>query len=102
MTEMIRAHKILVRKPERKRPFWRKGCTSRDNIKLDLTGRVCQGVDWIKVLQDRDQWRALANKAMNFRDPKAWNCLISLATISFSKRTLINEVNRWTQRDDKE
>jgi hypothetical protein len=40
-----------------------------DNIKMDLRGIGWDGVDWIELAQDRDQWRALVNTVMNLRVP---------------------------------
>jgi hypothetical protein len=40
-----------------------------DHIKIDLREIVWDGVDWIDLAQDRDQWRALANTVMNLRVP---------------------------------
>jgi hypothetical protein len=40
-----------------------------DNIKMDLREIVWDGMDWIDVAQDRDQWRALLNTVMNLRVP---------------------------------
>jgi hypothetical protein len=40
-----------------------------DNIKMDLGGTGWDGVDWIELAQDRDQWRALVNTVMNLRVP---------------------------------
>jgi hypothetical protein len=44
-------------------------CRWVDNIKMDLREICCDAVDWIDVAQDRDQWRALVNTAMNLRVP---------------------------------
>jgi hypothetical protein len=40
-----------------------------DNIRIDLAGIGWDGMDWIELAQDRDQWRALVNTVMNFRVP---------------------------------
>jgi hypothetical protein len=47
-----------------------------DNIKIDLGEIGWDGMDWIDVAQDRDQWRALVNMVMNLRVPKkCWEVL---------------------------
>jgi len=40
-----------------------------DNIKLDLQGLECGSMDWMKLVQDRDRWRALVNAVMNVQVP---------------------------------
>jgi hypothetical protein len=40
-----------------------------DNIKIDLRKIGWDGIDWIDLVQDRDQWRALVNTVMNLRVP---------------------------------
>jgi hypothetical protein len=67
MEEAMSAYRILVGKPERKRPLGRPRCV--DNIKIDLTEIEWDGTDWIDVAQDMDQWRALVNTAMNLWVP---------------------------------
>jgi hypothetical protein len=62
--EARNAYKILVGKPERKRPLGRPRRSWVDNIKMDL-----RYMDWIDLAQDRDQWRALVNTVMNLRVP---------------------------------
>jgi hypothetical protein len=57
-------YRILVGKPEGKRPLGRKRRRWVDNIKMDL---IEGGVDWIDLIQDRDEWRALVNTVMNLR-----------------------------------
>jgi hypothetical protein len=59
--------RILVGKPEGRRPLGRPRCRWLDNIKIDLRERGWDGVDWVDLAQDRDQWRALLNTAMNLR-----------------------------------
>jgi hypothetical protein len=61
MGEVRNACSILVGKPEGKRPLERPRCRWMDNIKMDLRERGWDGMDWIDVAQDRDQWRALVN-----------------------------------------
>jgi hypothetical protein len=60
---------ILVRKPEGKRPLGRRRRRWVGNIKIDLREIGWDGMDWIDLAQDRDQWRALVNKVMNLRVP---------------------------------
>jgi hypothetical protein len=60
---------ILVGKPEGKRPLGRPRCRWVDNIKMDLGEIGWDGMDWIKLAQDRDQWRAVVNTVMNLRVP---------------------------------
>jgi hypothetical protein len=60
-------YRILVVKPEGKRPLGRPRLRCEDNIKVDLRETVWGGMDWIHVGQDRDQWRALVNTVMNLR-----------------------------------
>jgi hypothetical protein len=61
------AHRILVGKPEGKRPLGRPRCRWEDNIRMDLTEIGWGSMDWIDLAQDRDQWRALVNTVMNLR-----------------------------------
>ena len=71
-------HRVLVGKPEGKRPLRKPRCGWEDNIKMDLREVGCGGVDWIKLAQDRDGWRALVNVVMNLRVPSnAGNFLTS-------------------------
>jgi hypothetical protein len=69
MGETRNAYRILVGKPEGKRPLGRPRRRWVDNIKMDLRKREWDGVDWIELAQDRDQWRALVNTVMNLRIP---------------------------------
>jgi len=63
-------HRVLVRKPEGKRPLGRPRRKWEDNIKVDLQ-EVGGGFGyWLELAQDRDRWRALVSIMMNFRVPK--------------------------------
>jgi hypothetical protein len=59
MGKIINAYKILIGKPDGKRPFRRLRFRWKDNIKMDLKEIRFGGVDWIHLAQDRDQWWAL-------------------------------------------
>jgi hypothetical protein len=59
----------MVGKPEGKRPLGRPRRRWVDNIKIDLRKIEWGIMDWIDVLQDRDQWRALVNTVMILRVP---------------------------------
>jgi len=56
---MRNAYKILVRKPEGKRPLGRHRCKWEDNIRMDLREIGWESVDWFHLAQAREQWRAL-------------------------------------------
>jgi hypothetical protein len=62
-------YRVLVGKPEGKRPLGRHRHRWEDNTKLNLQEVGCVGIDWIKLAQDRDRWRALVNVVMNRRVP---------------------------------
>jgi hypothetical protein len=63
------ACRILVAKPEGKRPLGRPRPRWVDNIKMDIREIGWDGMDYIDLAQDRDQWRVLANTVMNLRVP---------------------------------
>ena len=69
MGERRGVYRVLVGKPEGKRPLGRPRCRWEDNIKMDLQEVGCGGIEWIELSQDRDRRRALVNAVMNLRVP---------------------------------
>jgi hypothetical protein len=69
MREKLNEYRVLVGKPEGKRPLERPRCRWEDNIKMDLREIEWRGVDWIHLAEDRAQWRALEKTVMNLRVP---------------------------------
>jgi len=69
MGERKGVYRVLVGKPEGKKPLGRPRRGWEDNIKVDLQEVGCVGMDWMELAQDRDRWRALANVVMNLRLP---------------------------------
>jgi hypothetical protein len=69
MGEKMNAYRILVGRPEGKRPLGRHRRRWEDNIRLDLREMGWGGMHWTDLAQDRNQWRALVNTVMNFRVP---------------------------------
>jgi hypothetical protein len=69
MGEKRNVYRLLVRKPEGKRPLGRPRRRWIDNIKTDLLEIGLSVVDWIGLSQDRYRWRALVNSVMNLRVP---------------------------------
>jgi hypothetical protein len=69
MGEKRNVYRLLVGKPEGKRPLGRPRHRWINNIKMDLLEIGFCDVDWIGLAQDRYRWRALVNSVMNFRVP---------------------------------
>ena len=69
MEEGRGVHKVLVEKPEGKRPLGRPRRRWEDNIKIDFQEVGCGGMDCIELAQDRDRWRAVVSTVMNLRFP---------------------------------
>jgi len=61
--------RVLVGKPEGRRPLGRPRLRWEENIKMDLQEVGRGGMDWIELAQDRDRWRALVNAVMNLWVP---------------------------------
>jgi hypothetical protein len=92
--EKRNAYRIMVGKPEVKRPLRRPRCRWVDNIKIDLRerGRGCNGTNWIYLAQDMGQWRTVLNTEMSLRVAQnAGKFLSSCTTGSFSRRAQLHE-----------
>jgi hypothetical protein len=66
---MGNVYKILIGKPDGKRPLGRTNCRWENNTRMDLREMWWEGVDWIHLVQDRDQWRALVKTVMKLQVP---------------------------------
>jgi len=69
MGESRGVYRVLVGRPEGRRPLGRHRHRWDDNINMDLRKVGCGGIDWIELAQDRDRWRTLANAVMKLRVP---------------------------------
>jgi hypothetical protein len=69
MEEKRGAYRILVWRPEGRRPFGRPRRSWEYNIKMDIGEAGWGGMNWIELAQDRDRWRAVVNVVMNFQVP---------------------------------
>ena len=69
MGERRDIYRVLVEKPEGKRPLGRPRRRQEDSIKMDLQEVGCWLMDWIELAQDRNRWRPLVNAVMNLRIP---------------------------------
>jgi len=67
--EMINLYSIFVGKPEGKIPLGRPRPRWEDNIKMEVRELEWKGVDWVRLAQDREQWRDEVNMVMNLRVP---------------------------------
>jgi len=61
--------RVLVGKPEGKRPLGGLRCRWVDNIRMDLQEVGCEYVDWIGLARDRDRWRTLVSAEIHLRVP---------------------------------
>jgi hypothetical protein len=67
MGEERKVYEVLVGKPEGRRPLGRPRRRWEDGVRMDLTEIGLEGVDWIRLTQDRDRWRAVVSAVMNLR-----------------------------------
>ena len=70
MGERRVVYKVVVGKPEVRKPLGRTRRRWEDNIKMDLQEVGCGCMEWIELAQDRERWRALVSVVMNLRVPK--------------------------------
>ena len=88
-------HRILVGKPEGKRPLGRPRRRWEDNIEMDIqeVGGSCG--DWMELAEDRERWRALLSMVRNLRVPKMRGIsLLAAELVSFSRRTVLHGVSK--------
>jgi hypothetical protein len=69
MGERRGVYRVLVGRPESKRPLGRPRCRWEDNIKMDLREVGIDGTNWIQLAQDRVQWWAFVSTVINLRVP---------------------------------
>ena len=69
MGEERGVYRVLVGKPEGRRPLGRPRRRWADNIRMDLQEVGGMYMDWIGLSQDRDRWRTLVSEVMNLRVP---------------------------------
>jgi hypothetical protein len=80
-------YRVLVGKPEGKRPLGIPRRRWENNLKIDLQEVGCGVMDWIELAQDRDRWQALVNAVLNLWVPlNAGNFLTNCKPVSFSKK----------------
>ena len=92
---MTVSYRVLVGKPEGRRPLRRPRRRWVDNIRVDLQKVRCGYMDWIGLAQDRDRWRTRVSAVMNLRVPRnAGNFLISCKPARFSRRNLHHGVSK--------
>ena len=89
-------YRVLLGKPEGRRPLGRPRLKWVDNIRMDLQDVECGYMDWIGLAQDRNRRRALVSAVMNLLVPwNAGNFLTNYKPVSFSRRTLHHGVSKW-------
>ena len=69
MQQSRNAYKVLLGKPEGKRPLGRPSRRWKNNIRMDSREVGCDPGEWIDLAEDRDQWRAYVRAVMNLRVP---------------------------------
>jgi len=69
MGEERGVYRVLLGKPEGRRPLGRPRRRWVDNIRMDVQEVECEYMDWTGLAQDRDRWRMLVSAVTNFRVP---------------------------------
>ena len=88
-------HRVLIGKPEGKRPLGRPRRRWEDNIKMALREVGGGGGDWMELAQDRDRWRALVGTVRNLRVPKMRRISrLAAEPVSFSRGVLLHGVSK--------
>ena len=88
-------YRVLLGKPEGRRPLGRPSRRWVNNIRMDLQEVGCGYMDWIGLAQGRDRWRTLVSAVMNLRVPwNAENFLTSCKPVSFSRRTMHHGISK--------
>jgi hypothetical protein len=83
-------YRVLVGKPEGKRPLGRLRHKWEDIIKKGSSGSGCGGMNWTELAQDRDRWWALINTVMNLWFPQnVGNFMTGCKLVSFLRRTVL-------------
>jgi hypothetical protein len=83
-------HTIFLLENRKEKTFGRPRRKFEDNIRMEVRERGWEGVDWMHLVQDRDQWQVLVNTVMNLQ---TGNFLTDSVTVSFSRRILLHGVS---------
>jgi hypothetical protein len=73
MGEERNVYKVLVGKPKGRRPLGRPRHRWEDGVRMDIREIGVGGVNWIRLAQDRDRWRAVVSAVMNLRVLAPWS-----------------------------
>jgi hypothetical protein len=87
-------YRVLVGKPEGKRPQEKPRRRWEDNIKADHKEVGCGGMDWIELVRDRDRWLALVKAVMNLSVTKMWGISGLVSSKLASQEGLLHGVSK--------